>query len=248
MTRRLLHYLGMLIGWIELAVFTIFLYLLSYIPQAWHSPGYRRLFRWWSRVWVSALGVDLRLHQHNRSSLPDHYLMIANHPSAFEDIGIPALFDVDCLAKKEVRDWFMVGRISDAAQTLYVQRESRDSRQQAASEIIDALNQGRNIALYPEGGVKGKRLHDHFRYGAFSISLQTGVPIVPVFIHYEAIDDFYWAGQSLPLKIWQIMKARNNRANYHVFDAFNPEDFSDRAAYCEAVYQKYLKWQEKIVD
>ena len=141
----------------------------------------------------------------------------------------------------------MVGRISDAAQTLYVQRESRDSRQQAADEIIAALEQGRNIALYPEGGVKGKRLHDHFRYGAFSISLQTGIPIVPVFIHYEAIDDFFWGKQNLPHKIWQIMNARNKRANYHVFDAFNPEDFANREDYCDAVYLQYLKWQEKII-
>lgn len=248
MLRSLLHYLGILTGWIELAVFTLLLYLISYLPQAWHSKWFRRLFRLWSRVWVGALGVDLRLHQHNRQPLPEQYLMIANHPSAFEDIGIPALFDVDCLAKDEVRRWFLVGRISEAANTLYVHRESRESRQQAANEIVEALQQGRNIALYPEGGVKDKRLHDHFRYGAFSISLRTGVPIVPVFIHYEAQDDFHWGEQSLPRKMLQIMGTRNNRANYHVFDPFEPGDFSDRESYCDAVYRQYLAWQEKYLD
>ncbi len=248
MTALLPRYLGMLIGWLELALFTLLLYLLSYLPGAWHSRWYRHLFRLWSRVWVGALGVDLRLHQHNRQPLPDVYLMIANHPSAFEDIGIPALFDVDCLAKQEVRQWFMVGRISDAANTLYVQRESRQSRAEASKQITAALQQGRNIALYPEGGVKGKRLHDRFQYGAFSISLQTGVPIVPVFIHYEAQDDFHWGPQSLPHKMLQIMAARNNRANYHVFDAFNPSDFSDRESYCDAVYRQYQAWQAKYLE
>jgi len=248
MTRALLRYLGMLAGWLELTLFTLFLYLLSFIPQAWHSTTYKRLFRSWSKVWVSALGVDLRLHQHNRDDLPEHYLMIANHPSAFEDIGIPALFEVDCLAKQEVRHWFLVGRISDAAQTLYVNRESRTSRQQATAQIVAALHQGRNVALYPEGGVKGKRLHERFQYGAFSISLSTGIPILPVFIHYEAQEDFYWGKESLPRKILQIMGARNNRANYHVFDAYYPEDFETREAYCEAVYQQYQQWQSRFLD
>ena len=68
-----------------------------------------RLFGAWCRAFVRALGVDLRLHQKNRKRLPARYILIANHPSAFEDIGIPALFDVVSLAKVQVADWFVVG-------------------------------------------------------------------------------------------------------------------------------------------
>ncbi len=235
----------MLLAWAELIPLTLLLYLLSFtsLPR---TP-YRRLFRYWTRVWVHALGVELRLHQHNLQPLPGTFLLIANHPSAFEDTGIPALFDVDSLAKQEVRDWFLLGRISAAAGTLFVQRESRESRQQAAARIAQALREGRSVALYPEGGVKGMRVHP-FRYGAFGISLQTGIPIVPVFIHYEAQRDFFWHHEPLPLKLWQIMRTRNPVANYHVFDAFQPADFDSREAYCEAVQARYLEWQRRFLD
>ncbi len=66
-------------------------------------PFYYSLFRFWCRSFARALGVDLRLHQKNTRALPKHYILIANHPSAFEDIGIPALFPVHSLAKIEVR-------------------------------------------------------------------------------------------------------------------------------------------------
>jgi 1-acyl-sn-glycerol-3-phosphate acyltransferase len=235
------------ICWVELTVFTLFLYLLSWLPGT--VPGYFPLFRAWCRSFVRALGVDLRLHQKNIHPLPEHYILIANHPSAFEDIGIPALFPVHSLAKIEVRDWWVVGRISMAAGTLYVHRESRESRNVAAGLIEEELTRGKNIALYPEGGCKGRRIFDSFRYGAFDISLRTGIPILPVFLHYESQDDFEWrAPQTLLHKIWHMMTTRNNRANYYVYDAIDPSGFTDKGVYAKYAQGKYLEWQARYLD
>lgn len=248
MIQTLARALWMLLGWLELALLTLALYLLSWLPGKRRGGWYTRLFQVWCRAFVHALGVDLRLHQKNLAPLPERYLLIANHPSAFEDIGIPALFDVDCLAKAEVEDWWLVGRISAAAGTLFVVRESSDSRKRAKDLIVQRLEEGRNVALYPEGGIKGKRLHDDFRRGVFDISLQTGTPILPVFIHYEAQDDFHWSHQTLPGKILDLMTARNNRANYYLYDAFDPRDFDDKESYGNAVYQRYREWQQKYLE
>ena len=86
--------------WVELTLFTLVLYLLSWLPAA-LRPFYYHLFRVWCRSFIRALGVNLRLHQKNVHPLPAHYILIANHPAAFEDIGIPALFPVYSLAKIE---------------------------------------------------------------------------------------------------------------------------------------------------
>ena len=116
----MVHFVAMLlwriIAWVELTIFTLVLYLLSYLPPV-LRPFYFSLFRLWCRSFTRALGVVLRLHQKNTRVLPERYILIANHPSAFEDIGIPALFPVHSLAKAEVRDWWLVGRISTASGT-----------------------------------------------------------------------------------------------------------------------------------
>ena len=237
------------ICWIELTLFTLLMYLLSWLPRALLQGFYFPLFRFWSRAFVRALGVDLRVHQKNTRPLPEHYILIANHPSAFEDIGIPAIFPVHSLAKIEVRDWWLVGRISTASGSLYVERESKESRNAVAEQITRELGAGKNIALYPEGGCKGRRIFESFRYGAFDISLRSGVPILPVFLHYESQDDFEWRSpQTLLHKIWHMSITRNNRVNYYIYDAFDPGQFTDKEAYAEYVQGKYLEWQARYLD
>lgn len=232
--------------WLELVVFTLVLYGLSFLPAKIITGFYESMFHSWCRAFVRAMGVQIRLHQHYRHQLPASYIVIANHPSAFEDIGIPAIFQASSVAKMGVRDWFLVGRISAAAGTIFVKRDDRESRSQASRTIVSALQQGRNIAIYPEGGCFGRRINP-FLYGIFSASLETGVPIVPVFIHYEAQADFEWQGQTLPQKMWQILTSRNPIANFHVHEPFLPSDYPDRESYTETVHRQYLDWQEKYL-
>jgi 1-acyl-sn-glycerol-3-phosphate acyltransferase len=165
-----------LLAWLDFIAFTALIYSLSWLPWKGRHPV-RRLFRPWCRAFVRALGVDLRLHQHQSRRLPERFILVANHPSAFEDIGIPALFDVTSLAKIQVKDWPIVGRISQAAGTLYVDRDDPNSRSAAIDTMVQAVQAGANIALYPEGGCTGRRLFERFKSGAFEVSMRTGVPI-----------------------------------------------------------------------
>ncbi|QLI80729.1 1-acyl-sn-glycerol-3-phosphate acyltransferase [Chitinibacter fontanus] len=175
--------------------------------------------------------------------------MIANHPSALEDVGIPAFFAVRSLAKHEVANWFLVGKIAKAAGTLFVERESKASRQAAQQALIDAVNAGHNIALYPEGGCKGRRIAPRFLFGAFATSLATGVPILPVFLHHEAQAEFEWqAGEHLLHKIWRIASSPNRVVHYHIFNPISPADYPDKETYTAAVYALYLQWQQRFLD
>ncbi len=247
------YYLARLLKFIfygaDLVLLTPILYLMSFLPITSVTKFYPHIFWFWCQVFVRALDVDLRLHQKNANPLPKQYILVANHPSAFEDIGIPALFPVYSLAKIEVKDWWIVGRISMAAGTLYVRREEKESRKEAYEHIIEEVRKGKNIALYPEGGCKGRRIFESFRYGAFDISLQTGIPILPVFLHYETQDDFEWKpGESLLAKIWHILTSKNRCVNYYVFDAINPSEFDSKEQYTEHVYNLYLQWQARYLE
>lgn len=235
--------------WFDLILLTAVLYLLSWLPGRLLGYWYFRLFRVWCKAFVRALNVNLRLHQKNLRPMPSHYILIANHPSAFEDIGIPALFEVYSLAKIEVKDWWLVGRISTAAGNLYVHRESKESRRLAAEQMIDELNKGKNIALYPEGGCKGKRIFESFRYGAFDVAMKTGIPIVPVFLHYEAQDDFEWRSPHTLLdKLYHFLNTENNTANYYLFDAIDPAQFRNKEEFTEYTWHLYRSWQQKYLE
>jgi 1-acyl-sn-glycerol-3-phosphate acyltransferase len=237
-----------ILGWVDFVVFTSLMFVLALVPWPGRHPV-ARMFNAWCRCFVRALDVDLRLHQKNRKRLPARYILIANHPAAFEDIGIPALFEVVSLAKLQVKDWFIVGRIAKSAGTLFVDRDDPASRQQAVQTMVDAVNSGQNIALYPEGGCTGRRLFTKFKSGAFDVSIRTGVPILPVFLHYEAQDDFEWQPPySLIDKIRHMMTAVNNRANYYVFDPMDPKDYADKYAMKAAAYAMYQRWNAQYLE
>jgi len=233
----------------DMLLATLCLYLLSFLPRRLTISWYPKLFQGWCWIFIRALGIDLKLHQKNLHALPKHFMVIGNHPSALEDIGMPALFKARFLAKEEIKKWWILGRISTAANMLYVKRESKESRATAREALIQALQQGDNIGLYPEGGCKGRRVFLPFHYGCFEIAFQANIPIIPVFLHYEAQENFEWGPkESLLQKIWAMLKSPNKTVNYYVFDAIHPEQFANHQNLCEYVQNLYLKWQTKYLE
>ncbi len=228
---------------------TTFIYVCSFIPKKLTHFCYSRIFRSWCWTFIRALGVQCKVHQHYTQELPKHFIVIANHPSVFEDLGVPALFKARFLAKQELRCWWIFGRISLFARSLYVQREDRDSRKKAAQAIKDLLLKGINIGIYPEGGAKGRRIHLPFQYGIFEASLQTGVPIIPVFIHYEAQADFEWSkDENLIQTLWKIYCSKNKTVHYYIFDALDPKAFENKESFCEHTQKLYLQWQSNYLE
>ena len=234
--------------WLFLIILSILLYLLSHMPRGLSGRYYHFLSRFWCSIFIRALDVDLHRIDKNKQALPKQYILVANHPSAIEDFAIPALFDVYPLAKAGVRDWIVLGRISDYAGTIYVERVSADSRHAAKKALHDAVKSGKNIVIFPEGGCKGSRIYERFHKGAFDISLQTGIPVLPVFLHYLDQKTFEWTDQTLVQKLWQIFKSNRNQVNYYVHDVIPPDRFSNAEDFTTHVHSQYLKWQDEYFD
>ena len=198
----MIHFVKIIFFLPPVIVLTLFLYLCAYLPQSFTDSFYRVLIKLWCNLFTrGVLGVDLRLIHKNTKPLPNHYILIANHPSSFEDFGMPACFDIYPLAKEGVRNWFLLGRMAEHAGAIFFKRDSSSSRHAAKETMIQALNDGKNIVLFPEGGCMGKRIHKEFKSGAFDASLKTGLPIIPVFLHYEDQEAFEWLNSEVISKI-----------------------------------------------
>jgi len=249
MLENLVRLIFMLVNIIEFTVFTLLMYLLSFIPSMQDSQIYFSLFRAWCKNFTRALGVRFYIHQKNLKPLPSQYILIANHPSAFEDIGIPALYPVHSLAKIQVKDWFVVGRINRTAGTLYVDRDDPGSRRATVENMQQATSNGLNIALYPEGGCTGRRITQEFKRGAFELSIKTGLPIVPVLIYYPAQQDFEWQPPyNLVDKIMHFLTARNKTVEIYQFDAVEPGQFKDKYEFASYMQQFYMDKQTKYLE
>jgi 1-acyl-sn-glycerol-3-phosphate acyltransferase len=249
MILSLCAFIRIIVGWLDLVIVTSILYTLSWLPKKWTENYLQKLYQYWCKTLVRALRVDLKLHQNNKYDLPTQFILIGNHPSVFEDVGVPSLFPyVHFLAKHEVRNWWFVGKISQAVGTFYVQRESKPDRERSRIELTQALKAGCSIGLYPEGGCKGRRIHLPFKYGVFDLSIQSGVPIVPLFLYYESQADFEWENQHILHKIWTIMCSQNRTAHYYVYDAISPSEFKSKEQFCDHMQNRYLEWQKQYLE
>ncbi len=249
MFERLMQLIMQIINLLEFISFTIFMYLLSFVPGTNDSKFYYFLFRFWCRSFLRALGLNFILHQKNLKPLPKQFILISNHPSAVEDIAIPALYAVHSLAKIEVKDWFIVGRINRVAGTLYVDRDDPESRHSAVDNMLSACDQGKNIALYPEGGCFGRRITKEFKLGAFELSIRSGIPIIPVLIYYQAQEDFEWqAPFTLIDKVWHFWSSSNKNVEVFQYDAVDPAKFKDKYEFSAHMQEFYQIKQTKYLE
>lgn len=248
MFKSLAALLILLVGWLDLFLFTTLLYILSYLPKKLLSHFFAPLFQRWCRCFVRAIGVELHVHEQYAGTLPPQYIVIANHPSALEDIGMPSIFNVRFVAKYEVQFWWIVGRISRAANTIFVKREDPNDRAEALKTILNALKQGDSIGLYPEGGCYSRKIHLPFQSGAAKASFTTQVPILPVFLYHEAQVQFEWHNQHLLHKIWQMVCSTNKHVHYYIHTPIYPQDFDSIEALKSHLEHLYLQLQQRYLE
>lgn len=140
----------------------------------------------WARVLVGSLGVKLTVRGQPQEGT---VMYLANHRSY---IDIPAILShVPCafLAKKEVGEWPVLGYATRLANTVYVDRECRESRKAARVGTLNILKQGLPFAAFPEGTTSKVEGTLPFYNGMFEVAAQNGYTVVPVAIQYGDIDD-----------------------------------------------------------
>ena len=77
---------------------------------------------------------------------------------------------------------------------IQVDRSDKDSRAKSILRSKRALDSGRSLFIMPEGGIVSTsipKMHQPFKDGAFSLAIESGVPIVPIsFLNlYESMPD-----------------------------------------------------------
>ena len=164
--------------------------------------------------WIVVIGariilwaLDVRLVVHNADRLKRHQgFIFPNHYSALDVIILAALTPVRFLSKAEIRTMPFIGWIAVAIDTVFVQREEKESRVQARNVLLDTPRYP-PIALFPEGAIL---LNDEwlnpFRYGAFEIAQQSQTPYIPCALRYEQRQLVHWGDESMVSNIWRIAR------------------------------------------
>lgn len=132
-------------------------------------------------VTTAIAGVRLRVlgEQHLWSHRPAVFLF--NHQSAIDAILVAKMLrrDLVAVAKRELR-MPVVGRLSEWAGTVYVDRRNRRQAISALRPVVDAIKTGSSLVIAPEGTRSPTPRLGPFKKGGFQVAMQARVPIVPI--------------------------------------------------------------------
>ena len=114
----------------------------------WAKPWRERLQRWWATGTLRLLNVRLT----TEGSLPERpFFLVANHLSYLDIFVLLRLTPCVFVSKAEVADWPVAGLMAKAGGTVFIDRASRRDVTRVNLVLDDALAQGDNVVLFPEG-------------------------------------------------------------------------------------------------
>jgi len=168
------------------AFFTILLYVGVYlvtIPLFGNTQERAfNLRRNWIKLGMWLFGIKVK---HIGQPINQAALYVSNHLSFTDPIATCLYLDAFVIAKAEVANIPFLSRGAELTGVIYVKRESKTSRSNTRKALVDTLNSGKNILVYPEGTVSQDSLILPYKTGAFREAITNGHPVVPIAISYR---------------------------------------------------------------
>jgi putative phosphoserine phosphatase/1-acylglycerol-3-phosphate O-acyltransferase len=136
----------------------------------------------WSELATAFAGIELEVRgeEHLWSHRPA--VFIFNHQSGVDAMLVAKLLRKDFagIAKKEIRSVPILGQAFEFAGTVFIDRSDTKAAIDALGPAVEALKEGRSIAIAPEGTRSRTPRLGRFKKGAFHLAMQAGVPVVPI--------------------------------------------------------------------
>ncbi len=139
----------------------------------------------WSAALLDALGVEVEA---DLTHAVPGALLVANHISWIDIYVINSAMPAAFVSKEEVRRWPLIGWLAEKNDTVFLRRGSRGHAKVINSQVAEILDQGKHVAVFPEGTTTDGRSLLHFHAALIQPALAAGRPVLPMAISYWELD------------------------------------------------------------
>jgi len=206
----------------------------------WQPAFYPRLVSWWLGKAGRIVGVTVKVVG---KPAEQAVLMVANHISWLDIPLLGGVTNARFLSKQEVRQWPVIGWLAAKSGTLFITRGKAGAAAQAATTILQTLQAGSSVLLFPEGTTTTGDNVGTFHARLFAPAFDANAAVQPIVVRYPGLDGLthpvvpYVGQQSL----WDNLKALLAEANIQVEIHFLPlmtTTGTDRRALAAACEQR----------
>ncbi|MBK7842498.1 MAG: 1-acyl-sn-glycerol-3-phosphate acyltransferase [Bdellovibrionales bacterium] len=155
------------------------------------------LKRAWARHILRHLNVNLKI----KGTLPPSegpWVLVGNHLSYLDiPVLVMAVPELSFLGKSEIARWPLIGKGAKAMDTIFVNRKSGSSREQARKDVTRKLRRKRSkLCIFPSGTTS---LNESPRWnkGAFEIAKTCPCHIIPFRLTYQPLESIAYIDRDI---------------------------------------------------
>lgn len=175
----------------------------------------------WSMKLLSILKVEVVVKGDPDAAHRSGALLVANHVSWMDIYVLFSVVRTRFVSKAEVRGWPLIGRLAEAAGTLFLAREKKSDAMRINQMMASHLREGDCLTFFPEGTTSdGSGLMPFFP-SLFQPAVDAEAQVWPVRIHYltpdgdHCRDAAYYGGTSLGESLVRIARLKAVRVEVH---------------------------------
>jgi acyl carrier protein len=158
-----------------------------------------------AKTMLRALGLPLSIEGLERMPSSRPVVIVVNHASYLDAIVVLAALAsrVHFVAKREFARTPLFGFVLRRLGTYFVERVDPARGIEDTHELVAAVSRGETVVLFPEGTFSRAPGLAAFRLGAFAVSAETGVPVVPVLLRgtRSVLREHRWLPSRVPITV-----------------------------------------------
>ncbi len=157
--------------------------IVSFVSRNGNTP--HLIARLWGKVILLVCGIKVRIRGISNVDPTKSYIFMSNHQGNFD---IPVLlgclpFQFRWLAKAELFRIPLFGRAMRGCGYISIDRFNQSSAFESLSRAAATVQNGVNLMIFPEGTRSLDGNIRPFKKGSFILTIDAGVPIIPIIIH-----------------------------------------------------------------
>ncbi|WP_283743129.1 lysophospholipid acyltransferase family protein [Sideroxydans sp. CL21] len=145
----------------------------------------RRILQNWSAGLLDIFNVRIEIAEGDPLHALRHGLIVTNHISWLDVFVLNAVVPMRFVAKSEVRRWPVIGWLCARAQTLFIERGKARSAARINVQLVDLLQRGECLAIFPEGTTTDGLKVEHFHSSLLQPAIDAGALVHPIAIRYQ---------------------------------------------------------------
>ncbi|MBD3290684.1 hypothetical protein GF337_17895 [candidate division KSB1 bacterium] len=157
----------------------------------------------YGKIFLFIFGIKVKLLNSHYINKKQGHFIIGNHLSYLDVILLGSQIPVLFVAKKEVRSWPLLGTLAWLGGMLFIDRSITGSTHRPyVHQIANAMKDGFNISIFPEGTSSNGETVLPFKKTIFSSPVLAQKPILPIAIRYVSVNHEPFSSENRDLVCW----------------------------------------------